>query len=102
MIHLQLCYSSPLIDLQLCYVVVQVFRLVTEHTVEERIIERAMQKLKLDHVSTASSSPSLMHQLLAVARCCCTLLGRSLFRRSIPLLLAAARCRSLFRRPAQP
>lgn len=27
---------------------VQVFRLVTEHTIEERIVERAQQKLKLD------------------------------------------------------
>ena len=27
---------------------VQVFRLVTEHTVEEKIVERAQQKLKLD------------------------------------------------------
>ena len=70
MIHLQLCHSSPLIDLQLCYVVVQVFRLVTEHTVEERIIERAMQKLKLDHVSTASS----------LAPCCWLLLHAAVAR----------------------
>lgn len=27
---------------------VQVFRLVTEHTIEEKIVERAQQKLKLD------------------------------------------------------
>ena len=29
---------------------VKVFRLITEHTVEERILERAMQKLKLDAI----------------------------------------------------
>ena len=49
---------------------VKVFRLVTEHTVEERIIERAMQKLKLDHVSTASS----------LAPCCWLLLHAAVAR----------------------
>ncbi|CAF4521242.1 unnamed protein product, partial [Rotaria magnacalcarata] len=29
---------------------VRVFRLITEHTVEERIVERAEMKLRLDHV----------------------------------------------------
>ena len=73
---------------------VKVFRLVTEHTVEERIIERAMQKLKLDHVSTASGPAPCCCLLLhaGVARCSAGRCFVSLSLCCLALLAVAGRC----------
>ena len=49
---------------------VQVFRIVTEHTVEEKIVERAQQKLKLDAMVVQQARLNEKDKLFASLESC--------------------------------